>query len=336
MRSAFRRGDQDAIRVSRKEKRAVARENAALKPGERLMPTLQYAWCLEPHESGYPHVHLVTNANRVGTLWLKRQWSRIVQAKIQFAGNQAVKDVSGTCAYLSKYISKTWFTDDISAILYRRRQWASTRKDTLKKTSTWVQEKSRASDRVALEITHAKSSAAALGLDLVASKDGEYALQEYSMSFEQWRDKPWTRRLGFGTSRCIEIKECLQYDAIEAEKAARRYERALAVTLGAPLEGAAAALKGKAIDWLRLAQTVGRLDDGRMRTRFDNLRPPCYHEVIAEEMRDPECRLPTPESTIKPWGSLLLQLLESRETDIFHTIQYRSAYQSGIQTDSSL
>jgi len=129
------------IFISRKELRKVAKENEGCNQVERPLPELQYAWCLEPHKSGWPHVHIALNARKIATKWLKRVWGDIVGAEIKFAGNKRVFSIKGVCWYLSKYISKTQFTPEISAIMYRRRQWACTRPDVGKAKSGWELER---------------------------------------------------------------------------------------------------------------------------------------------------------------------------------------------------
>lgn len=92
----------------------------------QLDTLLDYAWAIEPHKSGYPHVHLCTTAEFINGDWLRWTWRRITACPIRWAHVERVTDSDGVCWYLAKYVSKAQLPLDLLAILYRRRLWSCT------------------------------------------------------------------------------------------------------------------------------------------------------------------------------------------------------------------
>lgn len=179
-------GEGARVRVGEDERERIAALNAARRVGARKAALLQYAWCLEPHISGWPHLHFVTNAEFVNFDWLKAVWGRIVSAEIRWARFEKVTDRDGICRYLSKYISKTTFSPDITAIMYRRRQWASTvPKPKVAKVGWELETETKARD-LFLETVEPDAVARVEGWEAKLARPGEYALFERVFSREEW------------------------------------------------------------------------------------------------------------------------------------------------------
>jgi hypothetical protein len=94
---------------------------------------LEYAWVIEPHKTPWPHAHVAWSASYVCYDWLREQWEEITGQGIQYVHNRKVYSVDGMCRYLTKYMSKAVHSDEILAVLHRRRLWAST----IKKRNVW-------------------------------------------------------------------------------------------------------------------------------------------------------------------------------------------------------
>lgn len=111
----------DRVRVSLPGRLAVKRQNEEREDGRRELPDLQYAWTIEPHESGYPHLHVIFNTAWVDYNWIRAQWSRITGCRIRWMVVKPVWSKDGVCRYLAKYIAKAVFPDDIAGICAGRR-----------------------------------------------------------------------------------------------------------------------------------------------------------------------------------------------------------------------
>lgn len=188
LRRAFRSGEPAAdFKMARSERRRIERENEEREKG-RPAPYLQYAWCLEPHESGYPHVHWVTNLSRINANWVKALWSRIIRARVRWAVVKRVKTVDGVCRYLAKYQSKAVFTADIAAMLFRKRTWATTTKRPKKEKSEWARFVPEKGESLFQQTSKASEWAAAFEWSVVGSDPGKYGLWQRTFSVEEWSE----------------------------------------------------------------------------------------------------------------------------------------------------
>jgi hypothetical protein len=88
--------------------------------------TLDYAWCIEDHKSGYPHVHFVSTTKWLGYDWLRDLWARITGLGRSWCHVSPVKDPARARAYLTKYATKGRLSLDVLAIMFRRRIWTCT------------------------------------------------------------------------------------------------------------------------------------------------------------------------------------------------------------------
>lgn len=176
LRRELARGPGANVVVDQDERDRIAKVNESRRSGARKHATLQYAWCLEPHQSGWPHLHFVTNASFVSFTWIKALWSRIVGFTVRWANYRRVTDGDGVCRYLSKYISKTTFSPDITAIMYRRRQWASTVPKAEVEKAGWELEEADESRWLFLETSEPQAVAALGSWTPKMNRPGEYAL----------------------------------------------------------------------------------------------------------------------------------------------------------------
>lgn len=205
------------VKVSDEERARVDVVNQGRREGSRRLAPLQYAWCLEPHKSGWPHVHFVTNAHYIGFEWIKRTWSKIVSAEVRWARYERVTDRDGVCRYLSKYISKTTFSPDITAILYRRRQWASTTPRQVAQKAGWEREEGTDQRDLFLETVEAINIADALGWVSKLAKPGEYATFEREFTQDEWREFEATRYRLDRFDRDKVFLEDLEWDSHDAQ-----------------------------------------------------------------------------------------------------------------------
>jgi hypothetical protein len=58
--------------------------------------------------------------------WIREQWDEITGLGIPEVNVKNVYQVEGVCYYLCKYMTKAKYSDEILAVLKRRRLWAST------------------------------------------------------------------------------------------------------------------------------------------------------------------------------------------------------------------
>jgi hypothetical protein len=87
---------------------------------------LEYAWVVEPHKDGYPHWHLVWNANFVCYDYLREVWDDVAGYGISHMQVRKVKTPESISRYLIKYLNKAIFPPEVLACTYRRRLWATT------------------------------------------------------------------------------------------------------------------------------------------------------------------------------------------------------------------
>lgn len=186
LRRELAEGQGSRVKVGAHERERIGALNERRQSGKRKMALLQYAWCIEPHQSGWPHLHFVTNAHFIGFEWIKSLWGRITSTTIRWARVERVKDVDGVCRYLSKYISKTTFSPDITAIMYRRRQWASTVPAPPKRAAEWTVEERREGEDLFSETVFASVFAREKGWKVGLSRAGEYANFSRRFSREEY------------------------------------------------------------------------------------------------------------------------------------------------------
>ena len=98
----------------------------AYDPFSRPPSLIRYAWVVEPHKSGRPHLHIVASCDFVSSSWLRRVWGQIVGSEVRWCKIRRVRNASGISRYLSKYISKSRLPVDILAALSGHRMFACT------------------------------------------------------------------------------------------------------------------------------------------------------------------------------------------------------------------
>lgn len=137
---------------------------------------LEYAWVIEPHADGFPHVHMVVNATWLDYNFLRETWSRSCGAATAWVYGEVVYQIDGACRYLCKYISKSALSIEILAILYGRRLWACSIKAAEKPDPFWFRDDIGGAPVTAAESENAEEWARDNGWKLESSKPGGYAL----------------------------------------------------------------------------------------------------------------------------------------------------------------
>ena len=101
---------------------------------------LEYAWVLEAHEDGYPHVHMVVNQEYIDYNWIRDNWGAAVGALSVNIEGEVITNKDGACRYLSQYIAKARLSLDILAVIKGRRIWWSTAKNIKRPDAKWIPE----------------------------------------------------------------------------------------------------------------------------------------------------------------------------------------------------
>jgi hypothetical protein len=87
---------------------------------------LEYAWVVEPHKSEWPHWHCVHNASYLCDNLVRMVWASVTGSEMVVTKRKKVHERNGVCRYLTKYLTKAIYSEEVLAILYRKRLWAST------------------------------------------------------------------------------------------------------------------------------------------------------------------------------------------------------------------
>lgn len=135
-----------------------------------------YAWVLEPHRNGRPHVHLVTNADYINYSWLIGLWRRCTANSRSRLFGARVWQRDGICRYLAKYISKSHLSPDILGMMKGRRLWASTMPRPEKKPALWTKEPETEDDQAYASAEFPTDFAQAGGWKIEMAKRGSYVI----------------------------------------------------------------------------------------------------------------------------------------------------------------
>ena len=180
---------QDDVKIHKKalDANALVRE---ISGDERIADDkLQIAWAVEPHESGFPHVHIILNTRWIRGEWLKRVWSSITGCKIRWCDIGTVWSIGGVCRYLCEYIAKAQLPGDILCLVYRRRLFYSTLPVKWKPPEGWTQTHERDQAYLRQETAREPGEVTFDGWLIERSKEGRYVnskrIEEYS-SRELW------------------------------------------------------------------------------------------------------------------------------------------------------
>jgi hypothetical protein len=76
-------------------------------------PGINYVWILEPHETGYPHCHLVvfrefsdTEQDEIKRLWSEKYHAGSYDRGIEVTSKRSDESICSICNYLMKYMTK--------------------------------------------------------------------------------------------------------------------------------------------------------------------------------------------------------------------------------------
>lgn len=136
---------------------------------------LEYAWVLEHHEDGWPHVHIVVSAAWIPWEWARRTWARIIRLANPFVMLKQVWNKDGICKYLVPYLAKDIIPEPILAVLYRRRLWASTIATERGKHEGWEVSKTHLRASISDQIADPYRWAAENGWTVVWTIEGQAA-----------------------------------------------------------------------------------------------------------------------------------------------------------------
>ncbi len=102
---------------------------------------LEYAWAVEDHEDGYPHLHTCMNMQWIDYKFIRELWSRSCGVVDAMVRGIKVYAPDGVCWYLSDYVSKGGIPLEILAIMKGKRLWASTLEAEREEEPKWIEEK---------------------------------------------------------------------------------------------------------------------------------------------------------------------------------------------------
>lgn len=142
----------------------------------RAAGPLRYAWVIEPHKTGYPHIHMVVDSEWADFGWLRDTWQRACGVFSAWVYGERVYQVDGACRYLAKYISKAQLSLDILCIVYRRRLWATNLDRPDKPEPKWYSESRISSDDARAAAESGDDAFPEKGWELVSAKRNKYAI----------------------------------------------------------------------------------------------------------------------------------------------------------------
>ena len=170
------RDDSWAVRIWQEDvEHALSLRANSKRARNRLCP-LDYAWCIEPHHSGFPHLHFVLNTCYVNFDWLRAVWSDCIGRACRWMLAEQVWNEDGICYYLSKYISKTVLPVDLCAVMYRQRLWGTSLPMKEKPESAWMREADSTEGEAAYDSIKPEEWNREAGFSLEISSEGKYAI----------------------------------------------------------------------------------------------------------------------------------------------------------------
>jgi hypothetical protein len=183
IRDHARRGSSGDVRVCYPFRARHEALQARADPFTRGPSLIRYAWVVEPHRSGWPHLHAVLSCDYIDQGWLKRVWGEIVGAPLRWCKIRRVTDASGVCRYLSKYLSKTQLPLDILAAMGRNRMWACTLPVRSVPGSGWRIIPPDSRGLLFSNLTSPRPDESAYGWRVSSSRDQVYCLEFIELSY---------------------------------------------------------------------------------------------------------------------------------------------------------
>ena len=180
------------IRYEREEVERIQEINRGIPEKNRQLPIFQYAWAMEPHESGRPHVHMVVNCAYIHYPWLLKAWRKATKNARSLFDGRKVWQKDGVCRYLCKYISKACLPPDVLGILKRRRLWATSVPRPPAPPKRWTREEKTSADAAWLDALSGRTRDDADSWTLEMTKEGGYAIwSRPASSFCDLRNVSW-------------------------------------------------------------------------------------------------------------------------------------------------
>jgi len=164
------------LRVHPEDERAAREHRAKFKGKRERKSPLDYAWALEPHESGYPHLHFIVNATYVNYSKLREVWGECVGREILWSRHEDVYDKDGVCHYLADYVAKCEPTPDLAALMYRQRMWATSRPLQVEEKREWIEEPGTTPEAAKAQAEDSSNFDESRNWSLQEGKDGAYQI----------------------------------------------------------------------------------------------------------------------------------------------------------------
>jgi hypothetical protein len=139
---------------------------------------LEYAWVVEAHKSGHPHVHIAHNLAWLDGEWALGAWKRATRKGIKRIHQAVVRDQSLTSRYLVKYLSKAELSLDVLVLLKSKHLIGSTIKAPKKEPEGWTLRRVSNFAEVESIISGKDSVLSSSGWSVSEKVDGCYAIWE--------------------------------------------------------------------------------------------------------------------------------------------------------------
>lgn len=156
---------------------------------------VQYAWVVEPHASGWPHVHVLFGLDWIDYNWLRAEWKKIVRTERANVHCERVFEVEGACRYLTEYISKSILTLDILAVMHRRRIFGTTIPKVIDRIATWSREEETHADDAFRQASRPEDWGVNDGWKVDPSSYSGCALWSRTVSWQEIAQRLPTRRI---------------------------------------------------------------------------------------------------------------------------------------------
>jgi len=168
----------------------LRRENREGRARTRHGAALEYTWSIEEQPGTQQvHFHMLMNIVWIDYTRLREAWQRIVGRPFAWVNASWVRDRRHAAYYVSRYVSKARLTDDVLAILYRRRQWHSTVPAPAAEVSGWRFDGVRDGDRSQEDTECPPAHSAGQGWTCDWSRAHCYALFSRALSFEREQEE---------------------------------------------------------------------------------------------------------------------------------------------------
>jgi hypothetical protein len=160
-------------------------------PSIRIRGHLDYAWVVELHKSGHPHVHWCSTADRIEWRWIFNTWRDLLGVSYVKVAVDKIRKPRALNAYLCKYLSKDGMLPEALAVIGNQRLYACTLKAEPRARGSWSIEQWCTIEKARLLYDHSP------GEDVGLRVSWEYDILGFGFSFRRPAtfEEDWARDL---------------------------------------------------------------------------------------------------------------------------------------------